>query len=151
MHVLPSKSLNMRLKTLLKTPLFWLITLWGNACIFGGALFFYSLEYTQNPALHSILDSLGWAVGIVTTVGGSEIHPVTDAGKILAIFMMMGGALFLWSYMALFIGILVEPELGVIQREVSEIQNDLRGEDLALRRLEAIAEKLETATKTGSV
>jgi hypothetical protein len=72
------------------------------------------------------VDSLSWAVGMVTTVGGGTVYPVTLSGKILGIFMMMGGALFLWSYMALFIGILIEPELSHIQREVDEIQHDFR-------------------------
>lgn len=62
----------------------------------------------------------------MTTVGSGNIFPVTFAGKMIGIFMMMGGALFIWSYMALFIGILIEPELRYIEREVSEIQHEMR-------------------------
>lgn len=40
--------------------------------------------------------------------------------------MMMGGAIFLWSYMALFVGVLVDPDLEKLQRELSEIQHDLK-------------------------
>ncbi len=82
----------------------------------------------MNPSIHGFLDSLFWAVGLATTVGSGNIHPITPAGKVLSIFMMMGGALFLWSYMAIFVGALVDPELRRIEREVSEIQHDLQGE-----------------------
>jgi voltage-gated potassium channel len=146
-----SKALRSRLKSMLRAPLFWVITFWGNTCIFGGALIFHILEKPQNPKLQSMLDSLAWAVGMVTTVGGGDVHPVTQTGKTLAIFMMMGGAVFLWSYMALFIGILVEPELDEIQKEVSELQHDLREDERFLRRLEAVADRLEKASQPGRV
>jgi hypothetical protein len=115
-----------RLVFLLRTPFFWWVTLWGNAWVGFGALAFHRTESGINPSVHSFLDSLSWAVGIVTTVGGG-IYPVTQVGKVLAILMMMGGALFLWSYMALFVGAFVDPELQQIEREVSEIQRDLAG------------------------
>jgi hypothetical protein len=120
------KSIRKRLKSLLKVRFFWIITLFGNACLIGGALLFHWLESGANPNVGHFVDSLAWAVGLVTTVGGGNVAPVTLGGKILGIVMMMGGALFLWSYMALFIGILVEPELSHIQREVDEIQHDVR-------------------------
>lgn len=120
------RSLKKRLKSLLKVRIFWAITLFGNTCILVGALLFHWLESGANPNVAQFVDSLSWAVGIVTTVGSGTVAPVTTYGKILGIFMMMGGALFLWSYMALFIGILIEPELSHIQREVDEIQHDMR-------------------------
>jgi hypothetical protein len=113
-----------RVGALVRTPLFWLITLWGNFCILAGAALFHWFESGLNPELHDFLDSLSWAVGIVTTVGTS-FGPVTSLGKVLGIGMMMGGALFLWSYMALFVGALVDPELREIEREVAEIQQEV--------------------------
>lgn len=120
------RTLRRRIKSLLKMPLFWLITGFGNSCIIFGAVFFHLIESSHNPNVTHFIDSLGWAVGIVTTVGAGNVYPITLLGKILGIFMMMGGALFLWSYMALFIGILIEPELAYIQREMSEIQHEVR-------------------------
>lgn len=118
--------LRRRLIWLIKSPIFWAITIWGNSCVFGGATIFYILEKDQNPNLTSFIDSVAWAVGIVTTVGSGEVHPVTVPGKLFNILMMMGGAVFLWSYMAMFVGILVDPELTHIQKEISKIQHDVR-------------------------
>jgi hypothetical protein len=116
-----------RLRTLARTPLFWAITLWGNACVLGGAALFHHFESGVNPHVGGFIDSLGWSVGVATTVGG-PLGPVTLQGKVLAIVMMMGGALFLWSYMALFVGALVEPELERIERDVSGLRTARRRE-----------------------
>lgn len=116
---------NRGIRRLFRTQLFWMLTILGNGTVLGGALLFHWFEAGTNPAVTSFLDSLMWAVGLVTTVG-SSVAAVTVAGKIVTILMMMGGALFLWSYMALFIGFLVEPELSYIQREVAEIQHEVR-------------------------
>ncbi len=122
------KSVGRRLLALVKTPFFWWVTFWGNVFILSAAVLFHWIEGNMNPSIHGFLDSLFWAVGLATTVGSGNIHPITPAGKVLSIFMMMGGALFLWSYMAIFVGALVDPELRRIEREVSEIQHDLQGE-----------------------
>lgn len=106
--------------------LFWLFTFLGNGCVGGGAILFHYFEYGNNPSMSHYLDSLTWAVGIVTTVGSGNIAPVTIEGKVLQIFMMMFGAVFLWSYMAMFIGILVEPDLALLEKEVSEIQHEVK-------------------------
>lgn len=124
-RVLP-RSLRYRIMYLFRTPMFWWITIFGNSSVFGGASLFYWLESGSNPRLNSFLDGLMWSVGIVTTVGGTEIFASTTAGKILTIFMMMGGAIILWSYMALFVGVLVHPDLVKLQHEVEEIQHDLK-------------------------
>lgn len=127
----------------MKTRLFWWITFWGNSCLFGGAILFHFLEAPVNSSVVSFFDSLGWAVGMVTTVGGGNVAPVTVAGKILAIFMMMGGAVFIWTYMALFVGVLIDPELSSIQRDISEFHHDVKEDELLLSRLKKIVEHLE--------
>jgi len=132
-----------RLLALIKTPLFWWITLWGNAFIVGGAIAIHLLESPLNPTIPSFLDSLSLAVGMVTTVGGGNVHPQSLLGKCLAMFMMMGGALFLWTYMALFVGALIDPVLSTIQREISEIQRDVQDEEQMLLRLKKIVAHLE--------
>ena len=142
------RSLRRRFGLLLKSPLFWRISIWGNAFILGGALIFFFLEKEQNSKVGGFLDSLVWAVGTVTTVGSGDVHPVTVFGKILSIFMMLGGAIFLWSYMALFIGILVEPELGAIQKEVIDMQHELHHEEEAIKRVSSEVHDLKSQRTT---
>ncbi len=120
------KSLHRRVVYLFRTPMFWWITVFVNSAVFGGASLFHWLEFGANPKIGSFLDCLMWAMGIVTTVGGTDIFAVTPEGKILTIFLMAGGAIFLWSYMALLVGVLVDPDLEKLQREVAEIQHDLK-------------------------
>jgi hypothetical protein len=132
-----------RLSRLLKTPVFWLFTIFGNALILVGALLFREFESQGNPLANDILECLIWSMGMVTTVGASNLHPATFEGKILMIFIMMGGALFLWSYMALFIGALVDPELRAIETEVSEIQRNVKSDDEILRELQRISSELD--------
>ncbi len=114
-RILQLSTVKRRLLALVRTPFFWVITLWGNTCLIGCAVAFHALEGGLNPGVHSFLDSLHWAVGIATTVGGGGINPITAGGKIVSILMMMGGAIFLWSYMALFVGAFVSPELKIIE------------------------------------
>ena len=45
----------------------------------------------ENSQINSVLDAFWWAVTTVTTVGYGDIIPVSDAGKILAIFYMFFG------------------------------------------------------------
>jgi len=57
-----------------------------------GALFMYAVESgKENSQINSVLDAFWWAVTTVTTVGYGDIIPVSDAGKILAIFYMFFG------------------------------------------------------------
>lgn len=123
---LRSRDIRRRIVHLLRSPLFWWITFWGNSSIFGGAAVFHLLEHGNNPNIHSFVDSLVWAVGTVTTVGGGAAQPVTLMGKIFSLFMMMGGAVFLWSYMGVFVGVLVDPELSAIQSEITEMEKTLK-------------------------
>lgn len=143
-HILKSfqlKIITERIISLIKTPVFWLLTIGGNAFIIFGALLMQKFEASVNPAATHLIDCLAWAVGIVTTVGAGRIEPLTFEGKMLTILMMMGGAVFLWSYMALFISTLVGPELKVIESEVSELQKASRQEDELLSQIRELIEQ----------
>jgi len=57
-----------------------------------GSLVIFSVE-SQHPdsQINSMLDAVWWTVATVTTVGYGDVVPVTDTGKIVAIFFMFFG------------------------------------------------------------
>ncbi len=110
-----------RVYALFTRPVFWLLTIWGNLFVVGAAAVMHFLERNQSGPASDFLNCLIWAVGLVTTAGASEIQPVTVGGKILMIIVMIGGAVFLWTYMALFISALIDPELQVLEAEMREM------------------------------
>ena len=72
------------------TYLIYLSTL-GGIVIMSGTFGFHYLEAGANPNVHSLWDSFWWTIVTITTVGYGDIYPVTTGGRILAIFLMLGG------------------------------------------------------------
>ena len=57
-----------------------------------GSFVIFSVESQQpNSQINSMLDAVWWTVATVTTVGYGDVVPVTDTGKIVAIFFMFFG------------------------------------------------------------
>ena len=57
-----------------------------------GSVVIYSVESQQpDSQINSMLDAVWWTVATVTTVGYGDVVPVTDIGKIVAIFFMFFG------------------------------------------------------------
>ncbi|MDR3606147.1 MAG: ion channel [Oligoflexia bacterium] len=123
-------QLTKRLATLLRQPFFWFITFWGHACILAGTAAIHYFEHASNPKLASWLDTLFWSIATVTTVGYGDASPVTTGGKIIGIFMMISGSLFLVSYTALLAGALITPELQAVESEVTELEREFQSTDL---------------------
>ena len=61
------------------------------AVALSGALGFHYMEAGRNPNVHGFWDCFWWTMTTITTVGYGDIYPVTDGGRILAIFLMLGG------------------------------------------------------------
>lgn len=99
---------------LVKSPVFVMLTVAGNGLIgLSGALFYY-LEKEDNTHLHHFIDALWWSFSTATTTGYGDITPVTIAGKILGIFLMlMGTALF-----AMYTGLFAEIVLTTARRKI---------------------------------
>lgn len=51
----------------------------------------YWLESEVNGSIESYSDALWWAVVTTTTVGYGDVTPVTDAGRMIAVFLMLTG------------------------------------------------------------
>lgn len=119
-----------RLFALFKQKIFIIITVWGHLSIAGGAAAFYYFEHPVNPRVETILDTIFWTITTVTTVGYGDIVPITVGGKIVAIVMMVLGSIFIWSYTALFVGALVEPEISLVEKFASDEKSihDLLGQ-----------------------
>ncbi len=68
-----------------------------------GSFVIFSVE-SQHPGsqINSMLDAVWWTVATVTTVGYGDIVPVTDTGKIVAIFFMFFGI----GILAIFLSVL---------------------------------------------
>ena len=49
------------------------------------------MEAGHNENVKSLWDSFWWTIVTITTVGYGDIYPVTTGGRILAIFLMLGG------------------------------------------------------------
>jgi hypothetical protein len=111
----------LRLMALFRQPIFITVTLVGHSAIAAGTFGLYYLEWGVNPAIRSLLDTLFWAVATVTTVGYGPVIPVTTAGKILGIGMMILGSILFWCYTALFATALVSPELRLFEEDVKAL------------------------------
>jgi len=68
-----------------------------------GSFVIFSVESQQpDSQINSMLDAVWWTVATVTTVGYGDIVPVTDTGKIVAIFFMFFGI----GVLAIFLSVL---------------------------------------------
>tara|TARA_Y100000782_G_scaffold4962_1_gene5880 strand:+ start:132609 stop:132977 length:369 start_codon:yes stop_codon:yes gene_type:complete len=90
---------------------FLVITLAGNLIILGCSYIFYLLEYGINSSIHTFLDAIWWAFATATTVGYGDIIPVTAAGKVLGILLMLMGTALFAMYTALFAQSIMEDEM----------------------------------------
>jgi voltage-gated potassium channel len=101
--------------------------------IASGSFVIFSVE-SQHPdsQINSMLDAVWWTVSTVTTVGYGDIVPVTETGKIVAIFFMFFGI----GVLALFISVLGtqfyknrfakdEKEISHAQKLILDRMNDL--------------------------
>ena len=62
------------------------------AVIIGGAFLMLAIESPHEEAkINTLLDAVWWTIATVTTVGYGDVTPVTDEGKMVAIFYMFFG------------------------------------------------------------
>lgn len=144
--VLGPAQLRRRIGKLIRQPIFIFVTLWGHAVILLGTLGFYYFENSVSKHV-SLFDSLYWTIATVSLVGDGNMSPVTPGGRIVAMMVMILGSLFLWSYMALFVGWLIAPEIQIVEDEVRDLGNDVAEVEREMKwdqkRFERLLNKLE--------
>lgn len=87
---------------LIRSPVFILLTILGNSLIGLFSVVFYWMETPANPKIHHFIDALWWGFATATTTGYGDITPVTLAGKILGILLMLTGMALFAMFTALF-------------------------------------------------
>lgn len=115
-----------RIRRLIFNPVFMVLTLFGNLLIAVGATSVYFFERGRNETVHSLLDTVWWAVSTVTTVGYGDVTPVTPQGRLIGIVMMIIGTALFWSYTALFAEALVTEDISDIEGELRSLSRKLR-------------------------
>jgi len=132
--------------------LYWLLIV-SVATVISGSMIIFQLESGQpDSQINSRLDAAWWAVSTITTVGYGDMVPVTDAGKIMAIFFMTFGlailAIFLSSVGTRFYKHQFEKNdnnLTLIQEKFFERMDDLEKNQEKLQNdLRDLIEKLKT-------
>ena len=114
-----------RLKELLTSVPFWVMTFSCNFAVFIAALVFYQIEQGINPQIRNFLDAVWWSFSTVTTVGYGDITPQTSSGKIIGILLMISGTGLFATYTALFANSMLGFEFTRLGRRVSRIKKDV--------------------------
>jgi len=82
--------------------LFYLLLTAAGTIVIGSFVIFSVESQHPDSQINSMLDAIWWTVATVTTVGYGDIVPVTDTGKIVAIFYMFFGI----GVLAIFLSVL---------------------------------------------
>jgi len=82
--------------------LFYLLFVAAGTIVIGSFVIFSVESQHPDSQIDSMLDAIWWTVATVTTVGYGDIVPVTDTGKIVAIFFMFFGI----GVLAIFLSVL---------------------------------------------
>ncbi|HYG60212.1 MAG TPA: ion transporter [Symbiobacteriaceae bacterium] len=94
--------------------------------VVGGGIIFVTVEGGDL----SMLDGIWWAVATLTTVGYGDVYPKTDAGRVVALLIIVMG-----------LGLMASLTANIAAYFVGNDQKD--EQDEVLKRLDAIAERLD--------
>jgi len=130
--------------------LFYLLFVAAGTIVVGSFVIFSVESQHPDSQINSMLDAIWWTVSTVTTVGYGDIVPVTDTGKIVAIFFMFFGI----GVLAIFLSVLgtmfykrrfekEEKEISHAQRLILDRMDDLEKNQEKLQKdLKELIEKM---------
>lgn len=98
---------------------FIVLTIMGNSIIFFFASILYHMEFGVNPKIQNYLDALWFSFSTVTTVGYGDVTPITTAGRILGILMMLMGTTFFVTFTALFSNAILSTKISIVEKEIT--------------------------------
>jgi voltage-gated potassium channel len=79
--------------------------------LFCGAVAFYLLEHPSNRTITHLGDALYWAVISMTTTGYGDISPITPAGRVVAVIVVVSGLLLFSMVTATVASVFVEKKI----------------------------------------
>jgi len=133
--------------------LFYLLFVAAGTIVVGSFVIFSVESQHPDSQIDSMLDAVWWTVATVTTVGYGDIVPVTDTGKIVAIFFMFFGI----GVLAIFLSVLgtmfykrrfekEEKEISHAQRLILDRMDDLEKNQEKLQKdLKELIEKMRSS------
>jgi len=91
------------------------------AVIIGGAFLMLAIESPhEDSKINTLLDAVWWTIATVTTVGYGDVTPVTDVGKIIAIFYMFFGIGIFATIFTVFITRYYEKQVAKEKKEMED-------------------------------
>jgi voltage-gated potassium channel len=115
------------------------VSLMGLAIIAFSTIAILGVENVPESNIKDSNDALWWTIATVTTVGYGDKYPVTHAGRIVGIFLMISGVALLGAFMAYFASIFIKTEM-----EEEGLDREILNEIKALRgRIDEIEKKLD--------
>lgn len=88
-----------------RSPILLSVAAAGNVILLICAALFFNFEHGVNPHVQAPFDAVWWAFSTVTTVGYGDVSPMTAAGRVVAIILMIGGVTCFVSFTALLVTI----------------------------------------------
>lgn len=115
-----------QLYRLLHNPVFFVITLLGNAILLVASAVFYLLEIGRNPHVHNFFDAFWWGCITMTSVGYGDVIPHTPAGRVVALVLIFTGGVMFLSFIALLASALMTVEVHDLEERVRALEAERR-------------------------